>query len=80
MTNEEIKKAWRFFVTQTYTNKPCDIGKTVFENTVAAVEAWVQANQASYVAALPNNFKNNTNATEKVNMLIAVLLAMQGKL
>lgn len=43
-----------------------------------ATDAWITANQASFVAALPAAFANNTNANQKFLMFLTVLLRRQG--
>jgi hypothetical protein len=43
-----------------------------------AIDTWINSNQASFVAALPAAFAQNTNATQKTLMFISVLLRRQG--
>lgn len=44
----------------------------------AAVDTWADANQGSYVAALPAPFKTNSNAAQKA-LLLAFVAMKRGK-
>lgn len=46
----------------------------------AAVDDWVEANSASYVAALPAAFRANSTAAQKTDLLMYVLLRRMGRL
>ncbi|KKL98195.1 hypothetical protein LCGC14_1826850 [marine sediment metagenome] len=48
---------------------------TDLEAAVQATEDWIEANQASYVAILPEPFKTNTDASAKI--LLFVYTAMK---
>lgn len=48
---------------------------------IAAVDDWVDANQASFNAALPVAVRGaNTTAAQKIDLLLYVLLRRQGRL
>lgn len=52
--------------------------KPDFQAAVTAVDAWCTANQASYLAALPEPFKSNSTAAQKALVLSAVALTRWG--
>lgn len=45
-----------------------------------AADDWVEANTASYVAALPAAFRTNSTAAQKTDLLLYVLLRRMGRL
>lgn len=52
--------------------------KTDLDAAAAAADAWCDANQASYVAALPAPFKANSTAAQKALLLAYVALKRTG--
>lgn len=57
---------------------PCKWTKPEIDAATAAIDAWCTANQASFVAALPEPFKSNSNATEKAILLAVVAVRRYG--
>ena len=54
-------------------NFPPTVLKADLRAAVAAVDDWVDANQASYNAALPQPFRGASNASQKAAVLTFVL-------
>ena len=50
------------------------MGKGDIKPAVDATDAWIEANQASYNAALPATFRNNATMEQKTLLLCAVAL------
>lgn len=48
--------------------------KAALLDAVAATDAWIEGNQVSYNAALPNPFKSNATAEQKTLLFCAVAL------
>ena len=57
-----------------------DLTVTDLEEAVQATEDWIAANQASYVAALPEPFKSNTTASAKVRLFVYTAMKRAGLL
>ena len=53
---------------------------TDLEAAVQATEDWIEDNQASYVAALPQPFKANTDASAKILLFIYTAMKRGGVL
>ena len=53
---------------------------TDLEAAVQATEDWIEANQASYVAALPESFKANTSASAKTLLFVYTAMKRAGLL
>ena len=53
---------------------------TDITEAVQATEDWIAANQASYVAALPQPFKGNTNGAAKVKLFVYTAMKRAGLL
>ncbi len=53
---------------------------TDLEAAVQATEDWIAANQASYVAALPEPFKANTDASAKILLFVYTAMKRGGLL
>jgi hypothetical protein len=47
---------------------------------VAAVDDWIDANQASYNTALPTAVRTGATAAQKIDLMMYVLLRRQGRL
>lgn len=52
--------------------------KPDLDAAAAAADAWCDANQASYVAALPATFRTQSNAAQKALLLAYVCLKRTG--
>ena len=57
-----------------------DLDVTDILASVQATEDWIQANQASYVAALPQPFKLRTNGTTKTKLFVYTAMKRAGLL
>lgn len=53
--------------------------KPAFQAAVAAVDAWIDANTASFLAALPSAFASASTATQKQLLFLYVLLRRMGR-
>ena len=80
LTTDEMNAVKLFLSEQMYVKprNPAVLDSTAFEAAAAAISTWVDANQVSYVAALPEPFKSNSTANEKSLVLIGVVVAKQG--
>jgi len=54
------------------------ISKAELLEAVAATDDWIEANQVSYNAALPNPFKSNATALQKTLLFCAVAVTRVG--
>lgn len=58
----------------------CSFTKADLTAALAATDAWVEANTAAYVAALPQPFRNASSATQKTALFAFVLWRRIGRL
>ncbi len=58
--------------------KAADLSLTDLEPAIQDTEDWIAANQASFVAALPEPFKASTNAAEKTLLFVYVAMKKAG--
>lgn len=57
-----------------------NLTSTDIMDAAQATEDWIQTNQASFVAALPEPFKSNTNATAKTRLFVYTAMKRAGLL
>ena len=55
------------------TRRPTSLSRAELRAAIAAIDAWVDANQASFVAAIPQPARSATSVQEKVQMMFFVL-------
>ena len=60
--------------------KAADLTLSDLEPAIQDTEDWIGDNQASFVAALPEPFKGNTNAAEKTLLFVYVAMKRAGLL
>ncbi len=58
--------------------KAADLSLSGLEPAIQATEDWIDTNQASFVAALPEPFKSKTNGTEKTLLFVYVAMKRAG--
>jgi hypothetical protein len=79
LTAEQRQKAIKWVAKKIFSEpgKTCDLDTVQIGAAVDAIDAWVDANQASFVAAIPAAFAAATNASEKGLLNIGVVGARQ---
>ncbi len=80
MNAAQKQRAWRWWALHRATDPdsvPCRFNKTQLGAAADAADAWVEANQASFVASLAGTaFAGaGSSADEKLRLFLAVLLA-----
>ena len=80
LTRQEKKQIARPWVQKIFTDakKVANLNFDDLALAAQAVEDWVEANQTSFVAVLPEPFKANTDAQEKTLMLVHVVMKRAG--
>lgn len=78
LTLAQVKQTFRNMLTSDPTFGTGALTKPDFQAAVSAADAWLTTNAASYVAALPEPFKSNSNAAQKALLLSAVALTRWG--
>jgi len=80
LTRQEKKKIASPWVQKVFVDakKTANLNLDDLDLVTQAAEDWVETNQASFVAALPEPFKTNTNAAEKTLMLVYVVMKRAG--
>jgi hypothetical protein len=74
LTPLEVARCWLAFAKEAFAVAPSRFSKDDLRSSVQAVDAWIDANQASYNGALPEPFKSTATATEKALLFMAVLV------
>ncbi|MFD9069179.1 hypothetical protein [Streptomyces lasiicapitis] len=59
---------------------PCPVTKTDLVAAIAAVDDWIDINQASYNTALPQPFRGAASAELKAELLAFVVMRRAGRL
>lgn len=77
MTEQERFDCWADLMRRA--SIPGSVKKTDLRAAVNAADDWCDANQASFVAALPEPFKTASTAAQKRLLLIYVIAARDGK-
>jgi hypothetical protein len=78
LTNAQRDDAWLQILRQTASRLSNLLAKPDLQAAVTAVDSWATNNQASYLAALPDPFKTQSNAAEKALLLAYVCLKRAG--
>jgi hypothetical protein len=78
LTNAQRDDAWLQILRQTASRLSNLLAKPDLQAAVTAVDTWATNNQASYLAALPDPFKTQSNASEKALLLAYVCLKRAG--
>lgn len=73
LNNAQIKAVWYDYVAG-QGNVPLAFSKPDLAAAVAAVDAWMTANAASFNAALPDPFKSTASQAQKAQLLALVAL------
>lgn len=71
-------RAWKTFLKEAWGNGPATLTKAQFEAAADAANVWVDANSATYLAALTANspaFASATSGQQKALLLVYVLAA-----
>ena len=79
MTEQERFDCWAEIMRHASKPFPGTILKADLRAAVNAADDWCDANQASFVAALPEPFKSASSALHKRMLLIFVIAARDGK-
>lgn len=74
----ELAKIWRVFMRRKHATGAYT--KAQLLAAITAGDAWLDANAAAFVAALPAGFRTNSSQSEKATLLALVALQRAGKL
>ena len=78
LTTQEKKRAAKKFMRSAF-QAEARIDQTVIKDTIDAIDTWLAAgNLSSLQAAMPAAFKSNADATQKAQLVSAVLRVMAG--
>ena len=77
LDNTDRQRVWRGLMRYWSATQEtvADINKVQLMAAVVATDDWIEANQASYNAALPQPFKGNATAVQKTLIFCAVAMA-----
>ncbi len=80
LTRQERKNIGSPWIRKVYQEaaKAADLSFTEIEAAIQDTEDWIDANQASFVAALPEPFKSKTNGAEKTLLFVYVTMKRAG--
>lgn len=76
LTPEDQDRIWRGLMRHwSGEREPVAVAKMAIREAVTATDQWIEANQASYNAALPEPFRSGATAPQKTLLFCAVALA-----
>ena len=80
LTRQEKKDIARPWVQRVFADarKTANLSLTDMEPAIQATEDWIQANQSSFLLALPEPFRSNTDGTEKTLLFVYVAMKRAG--
>lgn len=78
LTVTERKRAARILAREMFSSTSADMDSLDLLAAVDAVDDWTDANQPSFIAALPEPFKAKSTATEKAKLLNIVTTLQVG--
>ena len=78
LKRSEVKEIAAKLVSRKFRNSTADMDLADIASAVQAYEDWIEANQASLVAATPDPFKSKTNPGEKALLFIFTLMKRSG--